>query len=111
MSGISIGSRLTYLPFSGSSTTLTLAYTAVTSTYLIQQFDFVIDCTANTFTVTLPTAVGITGKQFCIKNSGTGSITVDGNGSETIDEALTFILSTKGESIWVVSDGANWKVI
>ena len=81
------------------------------SDLVVQQTDFVVDCTANTFTVTLPTAAGIARKQFCIKNSGTGVITVDGNGSETIDDALTFILSTKGESIWVVSDGANWKVI
>ena len=112
MAGISAGARLTYLAYQdSSSTSLVLSYTAKTSAYVVQQTDFVIDCTANTFTVTLPTASGITGKQFCIKNSGTGVITVDAFGSETIDEALTFILSTKGESIWVVSDGANWKVI
>ena len=110
MTGISAGSRLTYLA-NGSSSGLTLAYTAVTSAYVVQQADFVVDCTTGTFTVTLPTADGIVGKQFVVKNSGTGVITVDGDGSETIDGALTFILSTKGESIWVVSDGANWKVI
>ena len=110
MTGISAGARLTYLA-NGGSGSLTLAYTAVTSTYTVLQADFVVDATSGTFTVTLPTAAGITGKQFAIKNSGTGVITVDGNGTETIDGSLTFILSTKGESIWVVSDGANWKVI
>ena len=110
MTGISAGAKLTYLA-NGSSGSLTLAYTAVTSAYVVQQTDFVVDCTANTFTVTLPTAAGITGKQFCVKNSETGVVTVDAFGSETIDGALTFILSTKGESIWVVSDGVNWKVI
>ena len=70
-----------------------------------------VDCSANTFTVTLPTAAGISGKQFVVKNSGTGIITVDADGSETIDGYANFVLSTKGEAIWVVSDGSNWKVI
>jgi hypothetical protein len=70
-----------------------------------------IDCVANSFTVTLPTAVGIAGKQYCIKNSGTGVITIDANGLQTIDGALNFFLSTQYESIWIISDGANWKVI
>ena len=110
MAGISAGARLTYLA-NGGYGSLTLAYTAVTNTYTVLQADFVVDCTANTFTVTLPTAAGITGKQFCVKNSGTGVITVDADGSETIDGYANFVLSTKGEAIWVVSDGANWKVI
>lgn len=86
-------------------------YVAKTGTYTAAAGDFVIDCTANTFTVNLPTAVGIAGKQYCIKNSGTGVITVDANGTQTIDGALTFILATQYEAIWVISDGANWKVI
>ena len=97
MTGISAGSRLTYLA-NGGSGSLTLAYTAVTSTYTVLQADFVIDATSGTFTVTLPTAAGITGKQFVIKNSGTGVITVDGNGTETIDGSLTFILSKIGRA-------------
>lgn len=112
MTGISAGARLTYLATqTSSSTSLVLSYTSATSTYVVQQTDFVIDCTSGTFTVTLPTAAGIVGKQYCIKNSGTGVITVDANGSETIDSSLTFILSVQYESIWIVSDGANWKVI
>lgn len=86
-------------------------YVAKTGTYTAGASDFVIDCTANTFTVTLPTAVGIAGKQYCVKNSGSGVVTVDANGSETIDGSLTFILATQYEAIWLISDGANWKVI
>ena len=86
MTGISAGARLSYLAYQGdSSTILVLSYTAKTSAYVVQQTDFVVDCTANTFTVTLPTAAGITGKQFCVKNSGTGVVTVDAFGSETIE--------------------------
>ena len=102
--GVLTISKINSVPVSSS-------YVAKTGTYTAGATDFCIDCTANTFTVTLPTAVGIAGKQYCVKNSGAGVITVDGNGSETIDGAANFVLSTRYESIWVISDGANWKVI
>lgn len=111
MSGISAGGGLTYInqPWDGSS--LRLGYINATSNYTIKQTDFFIDCTGGSFTVSLPTAAAISGKQFSIKNSGTGAITIDANGSETIDGMLNFILSTQYEAILVASDGANWKVI
>jgi len=70
----------------------------------------VINCTANSFTVTLPTAVGITGKSFTIKNSGTGVITIDADGTETIDGSLTQSLN-QYHSRTVISDGTNWIII
>lgn len=86
-------------------------YVSKTGAYTAQANDFCIDCTSGTFSVNLPTASGIVGKQYCIKNSGSGIITVDANGSETIDGRLIFTLSTQYESIFIISDGANWKVI
>lgn len=85
-------------------------YAAKTGTYTIDDDDHTINCTANTFTVNLPTAVGRTGKQFVIKNSGSGTITVDGNSTETIDGNTTRTL-IQYESIHIVSDGANWIII
>ena len=78
--------------------------------YTILASNHIINCEANTFTVTLPTAVGISGKEYIIKNSGPGVITVDGNGTETIDGALTQILN-QYDTITVVSDGTNWIMI
>lgn len=89
----------------------TLAFTNQTSNYTIDNTDCVINCTANTFTVTLPTAVGVEGQYYIIKNSGTGVITIDGDGSETIDGSLTFILSIQYQSITIISNGLNWSVI
>ena len=89
----------------------TLPFTNHTSTYTIDNEDCVVNCTSGTFTVTLPTAVGLEGQYFIIKNSGTGVITIDGDGSETIDGSLTFILSTRYESITVISNGLNWNII
>jgi hypothetical protein len=86
------------------------AYVAKTATYTATAADYTIDCTANTFTVTLPTAVGITGRIYVIKNTGTGVITVDGNSTETIDGQLTQTLNqwntlkiqSNGSSGWII---------
>ena len=70
----------------------------------------IVNVTANTFTIDLPTAVGITGQEYIIKNSGGGVVTVDGNGTETIDGALTLALN-QYDSYTIVSDGTNWIII
>ena len=87
------------------------AYAAKTTTYTITATDSVIDCTTGTFTVTLPTAVGCTGRQYVIKNSGTGAITVACNGAQTIDGVTTSVLGTQYQSLTVVSNNANWIII
>jgi hypothetical protein len=38
-------------------------------------------------------------------------VTLDPNGSQTIDGDLTFVISTQYEAIEIESDGANWWVI
>ncbi len=78
--------------------------------YTLTSLDNIIECTANTFTITLPTAVGIAGKQYVIKNSGSGVITVDGDGSQTIDDELTQALN-QYDSITIVSNNTNWIII
>jgi hypothetical protein len=92
-----------------------LPYVAKTGTYTIGANDHTVDCTANTFTVTLPTAVGITGRIYNIKNSGAGVITVDGAGTETIDGALTVTVpagSTGNKpNLQIQSTGANWIIL
>ena len=87
-----------------------LPYAAKTGTYAITAADYSIDCTTGTFTVTLPTAVGKTGQVFNVKNSGTGSITVDTTSSQLIDAGLTIILNPY-ESITVQSTGTKWIIL
>ena len=89
---------------------ITKPYVGKTGTYGISDSDYLINCTANTFTVTLPTAVGITGREYIVKNSGSGVITLDGNGAETIDGSANKTLN-QYDSITVVSDGANWIIV
>lgn len=86
-----------------STTTLTSAHDIVTC-----------DTSGGAFTVTLPTAVGIEGKEYILKYSDSGiinALTVDGDGSETIDGATTTTLNTEGETLRIISDGANWVIL
>lgn len=87
--------------------TNTLPYTAKTSTYSITTSDYMINCTSGTFTVTLPTAVGVTGRVYTIKNSGTGIITIATTSAQTIDGASTQTVATLA-SYQLMSNGANW---
>lgn len=91
--------------------TTTLPFVNKTSAYVIDNADCVINCTTGSFTVTLPTAVGIEGQYFVIKNSGTGIIVIDAYGSETIDGLLSKTMAVQYESFTMISDGANWIVV
>jgi hypothetical protein len=87
------------------------AYVTKTGAYTATNDDYVIDCTSGTFTVTLPASSGRTGRILIIKNSGAGTITVDGNGAETIDGAATYSLAVQYATVQIMSDGTNWKII
>ena len=88
-----------------------------TTTYTATEADCVIfgDATGGSFTITLPTAVGITGRLYYLKKtapiSPASTVTVDASGTETIDGALTQVLNIQFESITIVSDGANWLIL
>lgn len=86
-------------------------YTAKTATYTILNTDNTVDATSGTFTATLPTAVGVSGKIYTIKNSGAGVITVATTSSQTIDGSTTYSLATQYKYVTVQSNGANWIVI
>lgn len=88
-------------------------YVEKTATYTASATDKTINCTSNSFTVNLPTAVGITGREYLVKNTGSGVITVEAFGSQTIDGGLTHILRNDGDptrrnGIAVLSTGAGW---
>ncbi len=62
------------------------------------------------FGVVLPTAASITGQQYKIKkiDSSANAVTVSTTSSQTIDNALTYPLSTQYQSVTLQSDGSNW---
>lgn len=70
------------------------------------------DDTAGATTVNLPAISGNTGISYTIKKMGsTANVTVDANGSETIDGLTTQTLSTQYESITVVCTANEWVTI
>jgi hypothetical protein len=85
------------------------ALVSKTANYTATLADKIISC-SGTFTVTLPTAVGCTGREYIIKNTDTGVITVDGDGTETIDGELTQTLN-QWDAMAIVSNGTGWSII
>lgn len=100
-------------PFRGTAIWGTAVVTK-TGAYVTTLSDEVIlaDATAGAFTVTLASAVGLTGKHYTIKRtSAANNVTVDPNGTQTIDGALTKVLGSQYAAIDIRSDGANWQII
>jgi hypothetical protein len=73
------------------------------------------DATTAGFTLTLPTAaVSAPYAIFYIKKIDTALaniVTIDPNGSETIDGMLTITLTNRGETVMLQSDGTNWRLL
>jgi hypothetical protein len=86
---------------------ITFPATEINATYTVGTNDYLIDITGNTITVTLPTAVGVNGKNYVIKNRGTDVVTVETTSSQTIDGASTKSLNNN-DGIEIISDGSNW---
>lgn len=88
------------------------ALVSKTTSYTLASGDLGVDCTTNSFTITLPTAVGVTNRIYIIKNSGTGEITINTTSSQTIDGQTsgTFVLA-QYDCMWVMSNGSNWVIV
>jgi hypothetical protein len=68
------------------------------------------DCASNAITFNLPTAASCQGHEFTFvkTDSGVNTVTIDGNGSETINGATTQTLSNQYDSMTIWSDGDEW---
>jgi hypothetical protein len=88
--------------------TKTAAYTA-----LATDSTLLCDATTAAFTVTLPAAASNSGLTYIIKkiDASVNAVTVDANLAETIDGALTKVLSAQYAFVVIQSNGTNWFVI
>ena len=102
------------LTLSGSLSLPIVTKVYADSPYTVTALNHTILCNAvsGNMTINLPTAVGISGRIYNIKkiDTGTNTVTIDANGSETIDGYLTVVISDKS-NICIQSDGSNWQVI
>ena len=91
-----------------------MAITTKTATYTATASDYTIVCNnAGAMTVNLPAAAGCSGRVYVIKKiSGAAlNVTVDANASETIDGALTRVLTTQYETVMIQSNGTSWYIL
>ena len=68
-------------------------------------------CKTGLTSITLPTSVGLDGFKVQIKRIGSTNITINTNGSETIDGDSTKALDIQYASLTLISDNVNWYVI
>lgn len=90
-----------------------VAYVAKTGNYTLTTTDYSVsyDTSGGIATLTLPTAVGVTGQVYKIKLVTAGNIlTIATTSSQTIDGLTTYKMGTAGDSLEVHSNGANWIV-
>lgn len=68
---------------------------------------------ASNRTGNLPAAAGCVGQvlEFVKADTGAGTLTIDANGSETINGALTYVLTYQYEALRIRSDGSNWEIL
>lgn len=83
--------------------------------YTITGSDYMIEYTVvgGGHTYTLPTAVGITGRQYVVSNSGTGVLTLVTTSSQTFDNVTgvpTSLIIPAKSSITINSNGTGWLV-
>lgn len=111
--GIGTTSPHTRLHTNGPIATAVTSNGATSYNILATDSTVLLTATTGTITATLPTAVGITGRQYVIKRTGTGatSYTVNTTSSQTIDGATTYTLAAQYATVTVQSDGANWVII
>lgn len=93
-------------------------YIATAVNYTILALDDVIGVTDTTAprTITLPAIANVqVGRKFEIKDisgaAGTNNITVDANGSETIDGSLTSVINNNYGSLVIMNNGTSWSIL
>jgi len=74
--------------------------------------EFDCDASGGSFIVTLPPAGSSTRVLFFKKiDSSANTITIDADGSETIDGSTTAVLSTQWDAATIVSNGSQWLLL
>lgn len=83
------------------------------NTTLSDAYVYLVDCTGGAITVTLPPAADCTSREYVIKKSDVSgnTITIEGDGAETIDGALNKTVSNQYNYYAVKSNGSAWYII
>lgn len=85
-----------------------ISYAALATDYLI-----LANVSGGGLTVTLPTAVGVTGRLFEVKktDSSANLVTIATTGGQTIDGSASAAIGMPQTALLCCSDGTNWEII
>jgi hypothetical protein len=88
---------------------------AVTTNYTMTLGDTVIlaDATGGNITVTLKPALECTEKLVIVKrqNGGANTVTIDADGTETIDGSTTNVLNAQYDTVRLMAYGGSWWIV
>ena len=108
------GSLLTNLPSGGSAPSVTVSSPSTSQTLSapsgIEEVYIYTPSTAISVNLVAAATCG-SGFKYQIKNRSANTITIDPNGSETVDGSTTFALSTQEASLTLITDGSSWFII
>jgi hypothetical protein len=84
--------------------------TATTDNAEVNDNVILADATSNNITITLPPVAEAEGMLLRVKkiDSSVNTVTVDGDGTETIDGATTNVLSAQYDQVTIYCDGVEW---
>jgi hypothetical protein len=90
-------------------------YSAVSAASVTGQawYHYSVDTSSNAVTINLPALAGLTdGDEIRVKlRNATNTLTLDPNGTETIDGSLTRVMNTQYEAITLVAGSTEWEII
>lgn len=94
----------------------TVRVVAASTTLTLNDYVLSVEAPAANVTVTLPALSTVpSGRAYIVKRDATAvqTVTLDGNGAETINGAATFEVGAAGAAgaTTVISDGAEWHVV
>ena len=106
------------LTYNDVANTLTIGvvknYNILSANTTLTSAHYTVEVNTATVTITLPTAIGISAKEYTIINSSSGNITINTTSSQTIGNIngspITFSLLS-GEVLTVISNNSNWRII
>jgi hypothetical protein len=86
----------------------------ITASDTLDANDSILLCNnSSDITLTLPAAASNTDQIYTIKKIGANAntVTLDGNGAETIDGATTHVLYVEDDWVRIICDGSNWHIV